>query len=115
MHLTQAREKGFFLICSMLGRSLAKVAQRGFKCSASLFGQRTIDNRRNSFKGPEEHFNATMTVRQKADGIRKVVRLGSNLYRHKRLLPGSVRKDCKYFMVLAVLLAKDPVASSSPL
>src|SRR5439155_10438936 len=61
--LTHSRKQRLFLICSMLGRSFSKVAQRGFKCSASLFGQRAIDDRRNSFKSSEEHFNATVTVR----------------------------------------------------
>src|ERR1700694_3516890 len=95
----------------MFGRSLSKVAQRRFKCSASLFGQRAIDYQRN-FKSSEEHFNARVTVRQKGGGIGKAVRLGSNLYRHHRLLPRSLLKEFKYSMALAVPLAKNHLRST---
>ncbi len=65
------------------------------------------DERRNSFKSSEEHFNATVTVRQQAGGIGKVVRLGSNLYRHHRLLLRSTLKEFKYSTALAVSLGKN--------
>jgi hypothetical protein len=50
MHLTQARKPRPFFIGCVLGRSLSELAQRGFKCNASLFGQRAIDGGRNSCK-----------------------------------------------------------------
>jgi hypothetical protein len=53
-------------------------------------------------KSPEEHFNATVTVRQQAGRIGKVVRLGSNLYWHHWLLLKSASKNFKYFVALAV-------------
>jgi len=80
--LTHSRKQRFFFICGLVGRGLSKVPQRGFEWYTRFFGQRAIFDYRHRFERSEEHFNATVTIRQKAGRVGKGMGLSSNLNRH---------------------------------
>src|SRR5579864_4386683 len=80
--VAEAREERVFLVGGMLGRSVAEVTQRGFKCGVSIGLQGLVEERASALERCKEHFNAPVTVGEQSGRIRKAVSCAANLYWH---------------------------------